>query len=68
MTTFTIAPESIGKLRVSEIPYALHSAPESEAMEQASIFEGPTWVYVGIDLEISTPGTFKTTWIGSTPG
>ena len=67
MTTFTIAPESIGKLRVSEIPYALHSAPESEAMEQANIFEGPTWVYVGIDLEIATPGTFKTTWIGSTP-
>lgn len=54
-------------MRVSEIPYALHSAPETENLEQRMIFEGPTWVYVGIELEIAEPGAFKTTWIGSVP-
>jgi anthranilate 1,2-dioxygenase large subunit len=67
MQTYTISPDNIRKLRVSEIPYAYHSAPETESLEQQHIFEGPTWVYVGIDLEIPEPGSFKTTWIGSKP-
>lgn len=67
MQTFHIDPQSIARLKVSEIPFALHSAPETEALEQAGIFEGPTWVFVGHELEIPEPGSYKTTWVGSTP-
>ncbi|GAA4335301.1 Rieske 2Fe-2S domain-containing protein [Pigmentiphaga soli] len=65
--TATLSPRDIAQLDVARVPYALHTAPDIEVREQRCIFEGRAWVYVGLDLELAGPGSFKTTWVGSTP-
>ena len=51
----------------SRVPYAVFSSPEIYAREQARIFRGPTWSFLGLDAEIKRPGDFKSTFIGDTP-
>lgn len=40
--------------------------PEIFEREMTSIF-GSTWVYVGHESEVASPGSFKTSWIGRQP-
>lgn len=51
----------------SRVPYAVFNSPEVYALEQARIFRGPTWSFLGLEAEIPHPGDFKSSYIGETP-
>ena len=51
----------------SRIPYAVFTSREIYDREQALIFRGPTWSFLGLEAEIPEPGDFKSTFIGDTP-
>jgi anthranilate 1,2-dioxygenase large subunit len=65
MTTVTAAIWPA--LDYSRVPYRLYHDAEIYAREQARIFQGPVWNYLGLDVEIPNPGDFRTTYIGDTP-
>ena len=48
-------------------PYWVFSDPDVYAREQALIFRGPMWHYVGLEAEIPEPGSFRCTRIGDAP-
>jgi phenylpropionate dioxygenase-like ring-hydroxylating dioxygenase large terminal subunit len=52
---------------VSRVPYEVFDDPELYAREQAAIFRGPTWNYLGLDCEIPNPGDYRLTWVGEAP-
>lgn len=37
------------------------------ALEQARVFEGPAWSFLGLEADVPNPGDFRTTWLGSMP-
>ncbi|HWP58973.1 MAG TPA: Rieske 2Fe-2S domain-containing protein [Candidatus Acidoferrales bacterium] len=49
------------------IPYWVYWDPFVYEQEQAKIFRGPTWNYVGLEAELPNGGDFKTTFVGDTP-
>lgn len=51
----------------SRVPYAVFTSHEIYDREQALIFRGPTWSFLGLEAEIPRPGDFKSTFIGDTP-
>ncbi len=51
----------------SRVPYRVFTDPEIYQREQASIFRGPTWSYLGLDAEIPDSGDFKTSFLGDMP-
>jgi phenylpropionate dioxygenase-like ring-hydroxylating dioxygenase large terminal subunit len=51
----------------SRAPYWVFSDPDVYAREQARLFRGPLWHYVGLDAEIPASGSFKCTRIGDAP-
>ena len=52
---------------VRRIPYAVYSEADVYAAEQARIFRGPIWHFVGVEAQIPEPGSFVTAQIGETP-
>ncbi len=48
-------------------PYWVYTDADIYALEQQRIFRGRAWHYVGLEVEVPEPGTFKTTFIGETP-
>jgi anthranilate 1,2-dioxygenase large subunit len=51
----------------SRVPYQVFLDPELHAVEQARIFRGPVWLYLGLQAEIPKPGDYITTVAGDTP-
>lgn len=51
----------------SRIPYKVYSSQEIYDLEQERIYRGPTWSFLGLEVEIAKPGDFKSTFIGDTP-
>jgi anthranilate 1,2-dioxygenase large subunit len=51
----------------SRVPYAVFTSQQIYDREQALIFRGPTWSFLGLEAEIPRPGDFKSTYIGDTP-
>lgn len=51
----------------SRVPYAVFNSQEVYDLEQARIFRGPTWSFLGLEAEIRAPGDFKSTFVGDTP-
>lgn len=51
----------------SRAPYWVYSDDEIYAREQARIYRGETWGFLGLQAEIPKPGDFKSTFIGDTP-
>ncbi len=49
---------------VSRVPAWLYTDPAIYANELTRIFYGPHWSYVGLEVELPTPRSFKTTQIG----
>jgi phenylpropionate dioxygenase-like ring-hydroxylating dioxygenase large terminal subunit len=45
-------------------PYWVYTDPDIYAQEQAKIFRGKSWHYVGLEAEVPDVGSFKTTYIG----
>lgn len=51
----------------SAVPYAVYVDEEIFRREQERIFQGPVWSYLGLESEVSRPGDFLSTYIGTTP-
>ena len=51
----------------SRVPNSVYHDPNLYELEQKRIFEGPVWMYLGLDAEIPNPGDFRTTWLGANP-
>jgi anthranilate 1,2-dioxygenase large subunit len=54
-------------LDYTRVPYRLYHDPEVYQREQARIFRGPTWNFLGLEAEIPNPGDFRTTYVGDRP-
>ncbi|MDH3700318.1 MAG: aromatic ring-hydroxylating dioxygenase subunit alpha [Alphaproteobacteria bacterium] len=52
---------------VHRIPYWIYTDAEIYAREQARIFKGPSWNYVGLTAEVPEPGSFRRSFIGDIP-
>ena len=48
----------------SRVPYWLYADPDIYTRELERIFYGPHWCYVGLEVELPEPKSFKTTFIG----
>jgi anthranilate 1,2-dioxygenase large subunit len=51
----------------SRIPFKVFSSQEVYEREQARIFRGPTWNFLGLDCEIPNTHDYKSTFVGDTP-
>ena len=54
-------------LGVSRVPYQVFTDPDLYTCEQARIFRGDVWHWVGLEVETPAPGDFTTRWLGDTP-
>lgn len=51
----------------TRVPYEVFQREDVQAAEQALIFQGPVWNFLGLEAEIPQPGDFKTTFVGTMP-
>ncbi len=51
----------------SRAPYRVYTDPQIYALEQNRLFQGPTWNFLCLDVEIPNPGDYKTTFVGDAP-
>ena len=51
---------------ISRAPYRIYTDPDIYLLEQANIFRGNAWHYLGINAEVPETGDYKTTYIGET--
>jgi salicylate 5-hydroxylase large subunit len=58
------APRDWPAAAYGRVPYWLYSDPALYARELERIFYGPHWSYVGLEVEVPAPRSFKTTTIG----
>lgn len=61
------APPPGPRSDTARVPYAVFVDPAVYAAEQARVFRGPTWNFVGLAAEVPQPGDFRTSFIGDTP-
>ncbi len=52
----------------TRVPLNVFTDPELYAWEQDLIFRGPTWSFLGLEVEIPAAGDYITTQVGDTPG
>jgi phenylpropionate dioxygenase-like ring-hydroxylating dioxygenase large terminal subunit len=52
---------------LSRVPYAVYADKQVRASEEHQIFQGDTWNYLCLDVELDAPGKYRTTFIGETP-
>ena len=52
---------------VSRVPYRVFSDPDIFRDEQARIFHGAAWNFVGLEIEVPEKGDFRTHYVGDTP-
>ena len=48
-------------------PYEVYASDGIFAREQEKIFNGPTWVILGLECEVAEPGSFSCSCVGTTP-
>jgi phenylpropionate dioxygenase-like ring-hydroxylating dioxygenase large terminal subunit len=51
---------------ISRAPYWVYTDSDIYLQEQARIFRGNAWHYLGLDAEVPNSGDYKTTYIGDT--
>jgi terephthalate 1,2-dioxygenase oxygenase component alpha subunit len=51
---------------VTLIPFGLYTDPDQYALEQERIFNGPTWNYLCLAVEVAHPGDYLVTSVGET--
>ncbi len=51
----------------SAVPYGVFSEQAVYDEEQARIYRGPTWNFIGLAADVPNAGDFKTTYVGDTP-
>ena len=65
--TFTDEPGvSWPSSRISEVPFRLYTDENQYHREQEYLFQGPTWHYLCLEVELSKPGDFVSTTVGET--
>jgi anthranilate 1,2-dioxygenase large subunit/terephthalate 1,2-dioxygenase oxygenase component alpha subunit len=52
---------------VHRIPYELYTDESLYEREQAELFKGPIWNYLGLDIDVPNIGDYRTTAVGDTP-
>jgi phenylpropionate dioxygenase-like ring-hydroxylating dioxygenase large terminal subunit len=52
---------------VTRVPYFVYEDADLYQAEQELIFRGPVWNYLGLEVEIPSPGDYLTTQVGDTP-
>jgi anthranilate 1,2-dioxygenase large subunit/terephthalate 1,2-dioxygenase oxygenase component alpha subunit len=52
---------------LTRVPYWIYQSPEIYAAEQRRVFEGPTWNYLCLEVEVAKPGDYRTTFVGTMP-
>src|SRR4051812_41645185 len=51
----------------TRVPYAVFQREDVLASEQARVYEGPVWNFLGLEAEVPHAGDFKTTFVGRMP-
>src|SRR5713226_2926198 len=52
---------------LTRVPYRVFQTEEAYKSEQKLIFQGPSWHYLALEVEVPEPGDFRTTKVGDTP-
>ena len=52
---------------LTRIPYWVYQDEDVYAQEQARIFRGATWTFLGLEAEVPNAGDYKTTFLGEMP-
>ena len=52
---------------LARVPFAAYQNEDLYTQEQQRIFEGPCWNYLCLEAELPQPGSYRSTFIGSTP-
>lgn len=51
----------------TRVPFAVYTDAEIYALEQKRLFQGPTWNFLGLDIEVPNAGDYKLTHVGDAP-
>lgn len=51
----------------TRVPLNVFSDPEVYAWEQDLVFRGPTWNFLGLEIDVPNAGDYITTFVGDTP-
>lgn len=62
-----IVESSWNRADLARVPYWLFQRDDVYQTEQKRVFHGPAWHYLGLEVELSKPGDYLTTHVGSTP-
>ena len=52
---------------VTRVPFWVYQDAAIQEREQQRVFEGPTWNYLCLEVEIPNPGDYRTTFVGRMP-
>jgi anthranilate 1,2-dioxygenase large subunit/terephthalate 1,2-dioxygenase oxygenase component alpha subunit len=52
---------------LTRVPYWVYRDPETSRREQAHVFEGPTWSYLCLEVDVPDTGDFRTSFLGTMP-
>jgi anthranilate 1,2-dioxygenase large subunit/terephthalate 1,2-dioxygenase oxygenase component alpha subunit len=52
---------------LTRIPFWVYQSPDIYGEEQRRIYEGPTWNFLCLECEVTKPGDYRTTFMGSMP-
>ena len=55
------------KADLTQVPYQVYIDDGVFEREQERIFHGPTWNFLGLEVEVPNPGDFVATYVGTTP-
>ena len=51
----------------SRVPYSVFQRADVHEREQERVFQGAVWNFLGLEVELPSAGSFKTTSVGRTP-
>ncbi|HEX4113256.1 MAG TPA: Rieske 2Fe-2S domain-containing protein, partial [Stellaceae bacterium] len=49
------------------VPYEIYGRADVYAQERERVFQGPTWNYLCLDIELPNPGDYRATFVGDVP-
>ncbi len=52
---------------LTRVPYWVYRDPDIARDEQARVFEGPSWHFLCLEIDVPDPGDYRTTMIGAMP-
>ncbi|MFG1466133.1 Rieske 2Fe-2S domain-containing protein [Xanthobacter sp. DSM 24535] len=52
---------------LTRVPYRVYEDAETYRIEQQRIFQGPVWNFLCLEIEVPSPGDYRTTHVGDMP-